>query len=323
MIFGHDIASDAAFSGSTAVIDNGITISFRARLATAATGPLDNVFPEGGTSIANTVSWPEDGLGYDVHTGARGMFMISQTSATGSFNQMGFSLLDEDTVVVEELQGNVGNKRGLVMNSRAVGPSGGSPETNEATPTTANVFEISDDELDDWQEFWITVQKLAAPVDGNTHEVNVYHNGSIAPETFQIILSLENEFDGSAFLGMGLSSDTRQGAFDVDFFAYKEGVIAPTLEPPALAGDYNDDGNVDAADYVTWRNGGPLENETQTIDAITPEDYDEWRAHFGAITVSNQVPAGDAVPEPASTVVLTMALILASLFRRKSKAESA
>jgi hypothetical protein len=39
--------------------------------------------------------------------------------------------------------------------------------------------------------------------------------------------------------------------------------------------------------------------------------------------VSNQVPAGDAVPEPASTVVLTMALILASLFRRKSKAESA
>jgi hypothetical protein len=188
---------------------------------------------------------------------------------------------------------------------------------------TANVFEIPDDELDDWQEFWITVQKLPAPVDGNTHEVNVYHNGSIAPETFQFILSLENEFDGSAFLGMGLSSDTRQGAFDVDFFAYKEGVIVPTLPPQGLAGDYNDDGKVDAADYVTWRNGGPLANETQTIDAITPEDYDEWRAHFGAITVSNQIPAGDAVPEPTSTIESLMALILHLFFRRKSKAKLA
>jgi hypothetical protein len=319
LLFGHEIAKDAEFSGSTAVIDNGITISFRARLATAATGPLDNMFPEGGTSLANTIQWPEDGLGYDVHTGARGMFMISQTTATGAQSQMGFSILDDDTVTVEGLEGNVGSKRGLVMNSRAASAAGGTPETNEATPTTANVFEIPDQQLDDWQEFWITVQRLAVQFDGNTHEVKVYHNGSVTPQTFQIVLALENEFRSSAFLGMGLSSDTRQGAFDVDFFAYKEGVVAPTLNPIGIAGDYNDDGRVDAADYVVWRNGGPLLNETETISSITAEDYDIWRTSFGVGASSAVELHAGRIPEPSSVILLIASPIFLTIARRRTR----
>ena len=31
-----------------------------------------------------------------------------------------------------------------------------------------------------------------------------------------------------------------------------------------VAGDYNGNGTVDAADYVSWRNGGTLVNEVDT-----------------------------------------------------------
>jgi hypothetical protein len=49
------------------------------------------------------------------------------------------------------------------------------------------------------------------------------------------------------------------------------------------SGDYNGNGIVDAADYVVWRNGGPLQNEVPetTPGTVTSEDYDAWRARFG------------------------------------------
>ena len=50
--------------------------------------------------------------------------------------------------------------------------------------------------------------------------------------------------------------------------------------PAALTGDYNGNGTVDAADYVLWRNGGPLQNDS-TPATVGPEDYNVWRANFG------------------------------------------
>ena len=38
-------------------------------------------------------------------------------------------------------------------------------------------------------------------------------------------------------------------------------------------------GTVDAADYVLWRNGGPLQNDA--TPGVQPADYDVWAAHFG------------------------------------------
>jgi hypothetical protein len=64
----------------------------------------------------------------------------------------------------------------------------------------------------------------------------------------------------------------------------------------ALAGDFNGDNSVDAADYVVWRKSdGSL------------EDYDVWRAHFGQTggSPSAQRAAG-AVPEPASTALIIL-----------------
>jgi len=68
----------------------------------------------------------------------------------------------------------------------------------------------------------------------------------------------------------------------------------------SLAGDYNDDGVVDAADYVVWR----------ATDG-TPDGYNTWRANFGASSGGGSgriEPSG--VPEP-TTVVLVLATSIA------------
>jgi hypothetical protein len=91
-------------------------------------------------------------------------------------------------------------------------------------------------------------------------------------------------------------------------------VITYTLaQPPAgNPGDYNDDGTVDAADYVVWRNGGPLLNETKTIGSVTSEDYVEWRANFGDVggAGSGSGQLIGSVPEPATVYVLVVAAAL-------------
>jgi hypothetical protein len=64
-----------------------------------------------------------------------------------------------------------------------------------------------------------------------------------------------------------------------------------------LGGDFNNDGMVDAADYVIWRNG-PGTKYSQT-------DYDAWRAKFDAGTISSifQMTGGvPTVPEPSTLI---------------------
>ena len=76
----------------------------------------------------------------------------------------------------------------------------------------------------------------------------------------------------------------------------------------ALAGDYNDDGIVDAADYAVWRDrlgDVSLPNETVSLGIVDQEDYNEWRANFGQSASASGGSSGAVVPEPAcATLVL-------------------
>jgi hypothetical protein len=88
------------------------------------------------------------------------------------------------------------------------------------------------------------------------------------------------------------------------------------IAPPGVAGDYNGNGVVDAADYVLWRNGGPLQNEVDTPGTVNAADYTAWRARFGN-TSGSGLGSGGAVPEPASLGLLLICLgILAGTHRR-------
>jgi hypothetical protein len=83
------------------------------------------------------------------------------------------------------------------------------------------------------------------------------------------------------------------------------GVAILANDTGARAGDYNNDGKVDAADYVTWRNGNPLQNETVTPGSTTPADYTPWRINYGATSAGSgsSLGSGTAVPEPGSALL--------------------
>jgi hypothetical protein len=85
------------------------------------------------------------------------------------------------------------------------------------------------------------------------------------------------------------------------------GTVEYVTGPGGVAGDYNGNGVVDAADYVQWRNGGPLLNDP--TPGVTAGDYDFWRSRFGAISGAGSGQAS-GVPEP-SLLSLMMGCVLA------------
>jgi len=90
-------------------------------------------------------------------------------------------------------------------------------------------------------------------------------------------------------------------------------VAAPPML--VLAGDYNDDGIVDAGDYVLWRDnvGAPEGTLANDVDggAIGNDQYTTWRANLGMTAPSATLISG-AVPEP-STVVLLLGFAVLSV----------
>ena len=79
-----------------------------------------------------------------------------------------------------------------------------------------------------------------------------------------------------------------------------------------LAGDYNSDGAVDAADYVVWRK----------VDG-SPSGYNLWRFNFGADAGNSGAQGGfPVVPEPSAFAycvgILTFGAVLMR-FRRDGR----
>jgi hypothetical protein len=101
-----------------------------------------------------------------------------------------------------------------------------------------------------------------------------------------------------------------------------------TFVPPVLAGDYNGDHVVDAADYTMWRDSqgndvppgsgadgtGPEGIPDGVVDQL---DYDLWKSNFGNMFGADGTGSADessAIPEPSAIglVVSMMAFCLIS-----------
>jgi hypothetical protein len=116
---------------------------------------------------------------------------------------------------------------------------------------------------------------------------------------------------------IGLGQAFNVGGTQDLVFRYAEVDSAAT----PLTGDYNNDGAVNAADYVIWRktNGGA-------------PNYTAWRTNFGATAASAEpgtlirgfvryvtagVGSGTAVPEPGSVLLVGMGLATCSVAMRR------
>jgi hypothetical protein len=126
---------------------------------------------------------------------------------------------------------------------------------------------------------------------------------------------------GLSFFANTGNSDGRPSSFNnvgqLAFVAYFTDGSSGVFVSNAVAhlpGDFNHDGTVDAADYVTWRkNPGGI---------YTPDDYTTWRTHFGQslsfIGNGSGASANAIVPEPAAGLLILIAVIFGRRSRRRS-----
>jgi autotransporter-associated beta strand protein len=106
------------------------------------------------------------------------------------------------------------------------------------------------------------------------------------------------------------------------FDEYFSGTGILTVGPPILAGDYDNNGIVDAADYVIWRKnvGQPLQtlpNDTTGV-IVGDAQYNLWRSNFGSTTAvpgSGSALTRNAVPEPSSIGLLMLGLTAMAVIR--------
>jgi hypothetical protein len=93
--------------------------------------------------------------------------------------------------------------------------------------------------------------------------------------------------------------------------------LAPPVDPGVL-GDFNDDGTVNAADYVTFRKAEgtmtALPNDGGLGGTVGPAHDNLWRANFGNAALG--AGAVGAVPEPASVVLMLSCVMVLPLRRR-------
>jgi hypothetical protein len=85
-----------------------------------------------------------------------------------------------------------------------------------------------------------------------------------------------------------------------------------------VIGDFNNDGVVDAADYVVWRKASPTDTlpNDDTPGVVDASDYSDWRASFGSSGLASSAALGlNAVPEPAGALLLFIAVLARTIVR--------
>jgi autotransporter-associated beta strand protein len=120
---------------------------------------------------------------------------------------------------------------------------------------------------------------------------------------------------GPGTYGSSTSSQTpaNAGLANPDEYFSGDGII--TVVPSGVPGDYNNNGVVDAGDYVVWRKGGPLAHDF--TPGVQASDYDFWRSRFGANTNpgAGSGLTSSAVPEPSAVALAGALLSLLALGR--------
>jgi len=243
--FAHNIGPDGA---SATVLDDGVTLFFRMRLATS--GLLDQLRPNGGGDLADV---PATGDGYGIHDSGKGNIGIKQSSR----GIISFSL-----TTAEENNG-VG---GLIMNSLNGSALSSGVDSGEGT---ANIIPLDPTV---WHDFWVMIQADTSGV--GTHQVDVSVDGG-PTQTFLVTAGNSGDFSGISFIALGAGASSPSGAFDIATFQFAPGVVVTSATCPP-----NGDTDVGRDVVLGWTSSesagtynvyfGTDFNEVQNADVDSP-----------------------------------------------------
>jgi hypothetical protein len=166
-----------------------------------------------------------------------------------------------------------------------------------ASPPAANQFET----VAIGQPYFVVVKIESHATSNDILSTVTYAPSETVPTTEP------TTWDGSDSVGLGVTITgirlwigvPTTGQFDEIRIGTSWADVA--VGPGFLPGDFNQNGTVDAADYVLWRKnpGGQF----------TAQDYNLWRQNFGASSSGAGLSA--AVPEPAGAAILMIGLVAA------------
>lgn len=156
---------------------------------------------------------------------------------------------------------------------------------------------------------WTLVESVYK-VDAATHFVGIgaekFGAGNVSVIESITVAMFLGEFEGRNLSGDGNGGNLLMDNFLLEVFRNQASVTPNTNpNPDGLAGDFDNDGDVDGNDFLVWQRGGsPSPNSAA--------DLATWRGAFGA-----PLAVALSVPEPSATLLGINGLGLAFLFRSR------
>jgi hypothetical protein len=162
-----------------------------------------------------------------------------------------------------------------------------------------------------------SISKYGGPVPLSTEDPDVSQRLSHwAPDTSSVVYGGSTTQETA--MDPDLISGTRKRFTELDAAALRD--IGWSVIPlPGVNGDFNNNGVVDAADFVAWRDrlnhSVTLPNDP-TPGTVTSADYSVWRGNF-ARTAGGSGAALAPLPEPASYLLVFACVSWHALVRRR------
>jgi fibronectin-binding autotransporter adhesin len=248
----------------------------------------------------NTVNVAKNGTGKWILTGNNtytGTTAVNAGTLLINGAQTGTGLT---TVAIGATLGGTGTLGGALTNNGTVNPGAGvgTLGVNGVTTMSAN-------------------SHLAIELSGATAD-KLAITGNLDLSALANFLDVTGPGTGSSWI-IATYSGTLTGTFEsitsgysVNYGSGTNSQITLNSTGVSLAGDFNNDGKVDAGDYVTWRkNNGTnnaLANDGGLGTPIGAAHYNLWRANFGKPPGAGSGLGAASVPEPSSFLLMGLAL---------------